>query len=133
MMNRTGCCGQAWVCPCAGGGDMARIATSAMTGTESFDMSQSPRERDNAGTLIAASGERNVHPCGLLKPEKAGIDGADRFDLERNRLLAWLDRERRHHRSCDDDFSAAQPLAEGREHVGDVAHDADPLTGIGLR
>jgi len=31
------------------------------------------------------------------------------------------------------DFSAAQPLAEGREHIGDVAHDTDPRPGIGLR
>ena len=27
----------------------------------------------------------------------------------------------------------AQPLAEPREHIGHVAHDIDPLAGIGLR
>src|SRR5215472_15292509 len=57
-------------------------------------------------------------PSGLELTGKADRDARDRIDLERDRLLARLDRERRHHRARDDDFSAAQPLAEGREHVG---------------
>src|SRR5215510_2462491 len=72
-------------------------------------------------------------PLRLVEAGKADIDGADGIDLEGDDILARLDRERRHHRPGDDDFSAAQPLAEGREHIGDVAHDADPLPGIGLR
>jgi len=44
-----------------------------------------------------------------------------------------FDCNRRHHRAGDDDFSAAQPLAESREHVRDVPHDVDPFAGIGLR
>src|SRR5262249_1321034 len=72
-------------------------------------------------------------PLRLVEAGKADIDGADGVDLEGDGILAGLDRERRHHRPGDDDFSAAQPLAEGREHIGDVAHDADPLPGIGLR
>jgi hypothetical protein len=38
MTNRTGPCGQVCVCPSAGGDDAARIATSAMTGTQSLDI-----------------------------------------------------------------------------------------------
>src|SRR5499427_5849913 len=72
-------------------------------------------------------------PSGLELTGKADRDARDRIDLEGDRLLVRLDRERRHHRPGDNDFSAAQPLAEGREHVGDVTHDADPLPGIGLR
>src|SRR5262249_38486663 len=72
-------------------------------------------------------------PLRLVEAGKADMDGADGIDLEGDCLLAGLDRERRHHRPGDDDFSAAQLFAEGREHVGDVAHDADPLPGIGLR
>src|SRR6516165_4320589 len=72
-------------------------------------------------------------PSGLELADKADRDARDRIDLEGDGVLARLDRERRHHRPGDDDFSAAQPLAEGREHIGDVAHDGDPLPGIGLR
>ena len=44
-----------------------------------------------------------------------------------------LDRQRRHHRAGDDDLARTQTLAESRHHIGHVAHDADPFTGIRLR
>src|SRR5260370_21250291 len=69
----------------------------------------------------------------LIEAGKTYPDAADRIDLEGDGILVRLDRERRHHRAGDDDFPAAQPLAEGREHVGDVAHDADPVPAICLR
>src|SRR5262245_13786504 len=59
-------------------------------------------------------------------------DAAERIDLEREALLVRRDCQRRHYRAGDDDLARPQPFAECRQHVGDVAHDADPLSGIGL-
>src|SRR5262249_13137512 len=51
MMNRTGCCGQACVCACAGGTATARIATRAMTRAQSFDISQNPDAQNDERKL----------------------------------------------------------------------------------
>src|SRR5215813_12534648 len=106
-----------------------------MRGNASRSIEEAQRSRASgrirpAATMFRRSGHT---PSGLELTEKPDRDARDRIDLEGDRLLVRLYRERRHHRPGDDDFSAAQPLAEGREHVGDVAHDADPLPGIALR
>src|SRR5262252_3853145 len=116
MMNRTGCCGQACVCVRAGA-DKATIATRAMTKAQSFDISfNSPRKVEQCeGTLIAPLKKRNAHaqagesgrprqcfagagtrPQVLNSPKKPDRDARDRIDLEGDRLLVRLDRERRH-------------------------------------
>src|SRR6516165_6537601 len=62
-MKRTGCCGQAWVCACAGGADTARIATRVTRGAQSFDISfNRPRKVEQCGgTLVAPLKKRNAH------------------------------------------------------------------------
>src|ERR1700751_4000328 len=103
-MKRTGCCGQAWVCACAGGTDKARIAKKETTRGQSFDIFQvlmrgltgdaraisqcvsttaqracrpsmiQHRDSNHGETaLIAPSEQRNVHACGLSKPEKRNL------------------------------------------------------------
>ena len=66
----------------------------------------------------------------LLKPNS---DISERLHLERDPYLARLERERRHDRAGDDDLTRGEPPAERGQHIGDVAHDLDPLAGIGLR
>src|SRR5262245_37870129 len=132
MMKRTGCCGQACVWACAGGADKARMTARATTGMESLDISRTSwaarhRERYRFGSVAQRSLPR------LLEAGKTDLHGADGVDLECNRILAQFDCNRRHHRAGDDDFSAAQPLAESVKHIRNVAHDVDPLAGIGLR
>src|SRR5262245_66599363 len=61
------------------------------------------------------------------------LDGADGIDLERNRIPARLECNRRHHRAGDDNLPAAQALTERGEDIRDVAYDVDPLSGVGLR
>src|SRR5438132_1808930 len=63
MMNRTGCCGQACVCACAGGTATARIATRVTREGQSFDISfNNPRKVEQCeGTLVAPLKKRNAH------------------------------------------------------------------------
>src|SRR6266487_4662490 len=108
MMNRTGCCGQACVCACAGGTATARIATRVTREGQSFDISfNNPRKvtmRGNASRSIEeaqrslAGGRirpaatmfrtRGHMPSGLELTEKANGDARDRVDLERDSVLA---------------------------------------------
>src|SRR5882724_2808217 len=58
---------------------------------------------------------------------------SDRIEPKRKAVLVRLDGDRRHHRAGDDHFARTQALAEGREHIRNVAYDVDPETGVGLR
>src|SRR5262245_5050932 len=106
-MKRTVFCGQ--VCACAWTGVSSRTTTRALANR-------------TKGCMI-------FH----VSTEEAYGNGTDRVERERDAVFARLDDERRHDRAGDDDLAFAQPLAEGAEHVGDVAHDVDPRPGIRLR
>src|SRR5262245_36274114 len=57
----------------------------------------------------------------------------DWIKSKRKAALVRLDRDRWHHRAGDDHFARPQPLAEGREHIRNMAHNVDPAAGVGLR
>src|SRR5262245_22022327 len=106
-MKRTVFCGQVCACAC--------------TGVSSGMMARAVASRTKVRMILHVS------------TEEAYGNGSDRVERELDGVSARLDDERRHDRAGDDDLAFAQPLAEGAEHVGNVAHDVDPRPGIRLR